>query len=103
MALFGSLGEVVAKGVNSGFSKLGSAFGVMNDMAGPNRFDETDAAKLKAQQDLLSKQKAAADMEAQSKIAGASYGSSSAFGAFGGANLQSQANKSGKKSILGGF
>ena len=47
---------------------------------------------------LLSDQKAAADFNQSSSIASQPYGV-----ALGGNNMQSQANKSGKKSILGGF
>lgn len=50
-----------------------------------------------AAQKLLSDQKAAADLQEQTKLAGSAYGS------LGGQNIQSTTNKSGKKSILGSF
>jgi hypothetical protein len=99
MAIFGDFGEMIGKGINSGFSRLSTGFKIADEMAGPNRFDERDAAKAK----LLANQKAAADAEANlsatSKLAGSAYGA--AFS--GGQNIQSSINRTGKKSILGSF
>lgn len=72
-----------------------SASSMLLSNSGQNAVDEA-LAKEKA--DLLQKQKAAADFQETSKIASSAYGA-----ALGGSNIQSNVNRSGKKSILGGF